>query len=55
MTTISVADVDVKYRSVEVPDSCPMCGNRLATDVRLPASVPPSPGFSGLADGPGDD
>jgi predicted RNA-binding Zn-ribbon protein involved in translation (DUF1610 family) len=32
MTTISVADVDVKYRTVEVPDTCPMCGNRLATD-----------------------
>ena len=32
MMTISVADVDVKYRSVEVPDTCPMCGNRLATD-----------------------
>ena len=32
MTTISVADVDVKYRTVEVPDTCPMCGNRLASD-----------------------
>ena len=32
MTTISVADVEVKYRTVEVPDTCPMCGNRLATD-----------------------
>ncbi len=32
MTTISVADVDVKYRTVEVPDTCPMCGNRLATE-----------------------
>ena len=32
MTTISIADVDVKYRTFEVPDTCPMCGNRLATD-----------------------
>jgi hypothetical protein len=32
MTTISIADVDVKYRSVEVPDTCPTCGNRLASD-----------------------
>jgi len=32
MTTISVADVDVKYRTVEVPDACPMCGNRLASE-----------------------
>ncbi len=32
MTTISIADVDVKYRTVEVPDTCPMCGNRLASD-----------------------
>ncbi len=32
MATISVADVDVKYRTVEVPDICPMCGNRLASD-----------------------
>ena len=31
MATINVADVDVKYRAVEVPDSCPMCGNRLAS------------------------
>jgi len=32
MTIISVADVDVKYRTVEVPDTCPMCGRRLASD-----------------------
>ena len=32
MASISVADVDVKYRVVEVPDICPMCGNRLASD-----------------------
>jgi len=32
MTTISIADVDVKYRTFEVPDTCPMCGNRLASD-----------------------
>ncbi len=32
MATINVADVDVKYRAVEVPDSCPMCGNRLASE-----------------------
>ena len=32
MMTISVADVDVKYRTVEVPDTCPMCGNRLASE-----------------------
>ncbi len=32
MTTISVADVDVKYRTVEVPDTCPMCRSRLASD-----------------------
>ena len=32
MTTVSVADVDVKYRTAEVPDVCPMCGSRLATD-----------------------
>ncbi len=31
MPIVSVADVDVKYRDVEVPESCPMCGNRLAT------------------------
>jgi predicted RNA-binding Zn-ribbon protein involved in translation (DUF1610 family) len=35
MTTISVADVDVKYRTVEVPDTCPMCGNRLATEGKV--------------------
>ena len=32
MASISVADVDVKYRTVEVPDICPMCGNHLASD-----------------------
>jgi DNA-directed RNA polymerase subunit RPC12/RpoP len=32
MTTINVADVDVKYRTVEVPDTCPMCGSRLASE-----------------------
>ena len=32
MASINVADVDVKYRTVEVPDTCPMCGNRLASD-----------------------
>lgn len=32
MASISVADVDVKYRAVEVPDICPMCGNHLASD-----------------------
>jgi hypothetical protein len=39
MTTISIADVDVKYRTFEVPDTCPMCGNRLASDgdIRRPA------------------
>ena len=31
MSTINIADVDVTYRSVEVPDSCPMCGSILAT------------------------
>ena len=36
MTTISVADVDVTYRTVEVPDTCPMCGNRLATEGKGP-------------------
>ena len=36
MTTISIADVDVKYRTVEVPESCPMCGSILAT-AGLPA------------------
>src|SRR5512137_547839 len=35
MMTISVADVDVKYRTVEVPEVCPMCGNRLQTNGRL--------------------
>lgn len=32
MTHISVADVDVKYRSVEVPDRCPACGLALASE-----------------------
>jgi hypothetical protein len=26
MLLISVADVEVKHRSVEVPEACPMCG-----------------------------
>lgn len=34
MTTISVADVDVTYRTVAVPDSCPGCGGRLASEGR---------------------
>ncbi len=29
MLKISVADVFVRYRSVEVPESCPACGGRL--------------------------
>ncbi len=29
MLLISVADVMVKYRTVEVPDTCPMCGAHL--------------------------
>lgn len=29
MLLISVADVAVKYRTVEVPEACPMCGARL--------------------------
>ena len=39
MTTISVADVDVKYRTIGVPETCPMCSNRLASDgdIRRPA------------------
>jgi hypothetical protein len=38
MPTISVADVDVKYREVEVPEACPMCGARLvARGTRYPA------------------
>ncbi len=35
MMTISVADVDVKYRTVEVPEVCPMCGNQLQTNGKL--------------------
>jgi predicted RNA-binding Zn-ribbon protein involved in translation (DUF1610 family) len=31
MLRVSVADVEVKYRSVEVPEECPMCGARLVT------------------------
>jgi hypothetical protein len=30
--TINVADVEVKYRTVEVPDACPTCGSPLASD-----------------------
>ncbi len=29
MFQVSVADVEVKYRTVEVPETCPMCGSRL--------------------------
>jgi hypothetical protein len=29
MLLVSVADVEVKYRTVEVPEVCPMCGVRL--------------------------
>ena len=32
MPNISVADVEVKYRTVEVPEACPMCGSHLASD-----------------------
>ncbi len=31
MLRVSVADVEVKYRQVEVPEACPMCGSRLET------------------------
>ncbi len=31
MPFVNVADVDVKYHQVEVPEACPMCGSRLAT------------------------
>ncbi len=31
MPFVNVADVDVKYHQVEVPESCPMCGSSLAT------------------------
>jgi len=29
MLLMSVADVEVKHRTVEVPETCPMCGARL--------------------------
>jgi predicted RNA-binding Zn-ribbon protein involved in translation (DUF1610 family) len=29
MLRVSVADVEVKYRQVEVPEACPMCGAAL--------------------------
>ncbi len=29
MLLISVADVEVKHRTVEVPEACPLCGARL--------------------------
>jgi hypothetical protein len=32
MLTVSVADVAVKYRTVEVPEVCPMCGTRLTDE-----------------------
>lgn len=31
MPFVNVADVDVKYHQVEVPEACPMCGSSLAT------------------------
>ncbi len=31
MLPVSLADVAVKYRQVEVPEDCPMCGARLET------------------------
>jgi hypothetical protein len=31
MFRVNVADVEVKYRTVEVPDLCPMCGRDLST------------------------
>ena len=31
MPHVTVADVSVKYRTVEVPDVCPACGARLMT------------------------
>ncbi|MBI5068697.1 MAG: hypothetical protein HZB56_10695 [Deltaproteobacteria bacterium] len=34
MTIINVADVDVRYRTVEVPDTCPACGSCLASEGR---------------------
>lgn len=32
MLSINVADVAVQYRSVEVPEVCPMCGVRLTAE-----------------------
>jgi hypothetical protein len=31
MLRVGVADVEVKYRRVEVPEVCPLCGSRLET------------------------
>lgn len=31
MPYVNIADVDVKYHLVEVPESCPMCKSRLMT------------------------
>lgn len=30
MFRVSVADVEVRYRTVEVPERCPMCGRALS-------------------------
>ena len=39
MLRVNVADVTVKYRTVEVPEVCPMCGSRLAAPLHGRARV----------------
>jgi ribosomal protein S27E len=39
MLRVNVADVTVTYRTVEVPEVCPMCGGRLAAPIRGRAQV----------------
>jgi predicted RNA-binding Zn-ribbon protein involved in translation (DUF1610 family) len=39
MLVLTVADIEVKHRTVEVPEKCPGCGTKLATwdpDKRAP-------------------
>ncbi len=39
MPTVSVADVSVTYRDVEVPERCPNCGGHLAAGECSPQTV----------------